>query len=70
MSVVPSKLRQFRAEVSGNRGFVGEILSDIRKRQNMYLLYRSNKIAHATYKRYSNYVTCLIRRSKKAYFAD
>ena len=46
----------------------GEILENIKKRQNLYLLYRMNKVSHLAYKRYSNYVTAIIRRSKRNYY--
>ena len=46
----------------------GQVLEKIKKRQNMYLLYRLNKVGHAAYKRYCSSVTSMIRKAKRTYF--
>lgn len=44
------------------------ILSDIKRRQNLLLLYRVGKISLVSYRNFRNYVTGKIRLSKKNYF--
>ena len=36
----------------------------------MYLQYKNNKISHESYKKYRNYVTLLIRTSRKNYYSS
>ena len=44
------------------------IKSNVKKRQNLYLLYRNGRVSRNSYTRYSNFVTSLIRKAKRNYF--
>ena len=44
------------------------IVRDIKKRQNLYLLYKQNRIQVSVYNRFRNYITNKIRSAKKIYY--
>lgn len=46
------------------------ILKDIKRRQNLYILYKNNKISMREFKRFRNAVTARIRIAKTRYFEE
>ena len=46
------------------------MLRNIKRRQNLYLLYRQDKVTHFAYRRFCNYVTSSIRKAKRDYFSE
>ena len=47
-----------------------ELKSDIRRRQNMFVLMRLGRVTSQSYKRFRNYVTGKIRQAKSEYFTN
>ena len=45
-----------------------DIVNEIKRRQNLQVIYKMGKISEATFKRFRNYVTAKIRTSKSNYF--
>ena len=65
---IPIKMKNMSRRRYNKPWINHNILNCIRRRQNLLLLMRQNKVSIVAYRRYRNYVTNLIRRSKTDYY--